>query len=75
MQDVHVEKIRRPVGRGNPTRRYTDDEVKRIGFSTVDCFSVVLVRDEGEQIHLAETTDRSVADAIQGIIQDALTRS
>jgi hypothetical protein len=70
--DVLVETIHRPVGRGNPMRRYTDDEIKRRNLRTIDCFSVVLVRRDGERIQLAETTDRAVADAIREILLGAL---
>jgi len=73
--DVQVETIPRPVARGNPTRRYTDEEIKRHSHTTVDCFSVVLERKVGESIHLVETTDRSVADSIQEILREALKRS
>lgn len=66
--DVQVETIRRPVGRGNPTRKYTDEQLEQSKFSTIDCYSVVLVLNDGRQIHLVETTDRAVADSIQEIL-------
>jgi hypothetical protein len=74
VDDVTVETIRRVRGKGNQMRALSDDEILRRKLVPIDCFNVVLVRRDGSQIHLVETTDRSVADSIREILLGAIRR-
>jgi hypothetical protein len=59
---------------GGQMRAYSEEEIIRYKLRTIDCFSVVLVRKDGERFHLVETTDRTVAESIHDILRGALAR-
>jgi hypothetical protein len=73
VSDVNVVTLKRKR-HGSQMRSYTDEEIKRYNLSTIDCFCVVLALNNGERIHLVETTDRAVADLVSEILQNARTR-
>lgn len=65
---IEIETIQRIRGKhGNSMRALTSDELAR-GVAAVACHNLVLVRNDGLRIHVVETTDRSVLEEIQAIL-------
>jgi hypothetical protein len=67
---VEIATIQRRRGRsGNSMRALTAEELAH-GVAAIACHNLVLVRDDGLRIHVIETPDRAVVEAIRKILVD-----